>query len=166
MPFESEQRATTERLAALYRLASELLLSPDERRPKRISDDLRALKGAPDAMVDPISEFLATPSSNDTDEYLNVLELTPPCPLYLGTYIFDEPKSCLGTGFSGRNGYMIELAGAYRHFGFELGGGELADFIPAMTEFLAISLVTDCDRIGLRPRFVERYVQPGLAPMR
>ena len=167
MRHEPLAKPTSGQLAALYRLTSELFLSPEHRRREEIDRQLASLKSAPAAMADPVREFLASPRSNDADEYVMVLELTPPCPLYLGDYMFDEPSSCRGAGFSGRNGYMIELAGAYRHFGFEIGGGELADYIPAMVEFLAISLdYRDRDQIGLRRRFVERYVRPGLTPMR
>ena len=77
-----------------------------------------------------------------------------------------EPTSCRGAGTSGRNGYMIELAAVYRHYGFELGKGELADFVPALAEFLAISLeYKNRDLIGLRRHFVETYIRPGLKPM-
>ena len=159
--------ANGRQLAALYRIVSELLLSPEQRRGDYVATQLFVLEGAPAALAEPIDRFLASPRSLDVDEHLLILELTPPCPLYLGTYIFEEPQSCRGAGFSGRNGYMIELAGAYRHYGFELGKGELADFIPAMAEFLAISLEQPRkDGIGLRRRFVERYVKPGLKPMR
>jgi len=161
-------RDSTERqLSGLYRLVSELLLSPGERRAEHIASNRAPLIDAPTDLVAPIDQFLASARAVDVDEHLLVLELTPPCPLYLGTYMFDEPRSCNGAGFSGRNGYMIELAGTYRHFGFEVRHGELADFIPAMVEFLAISLDhPNLDGIGLRRRFVERFISPGLEPMR
>ena len=167
MPTELKQRPTAAQLAALYRTVSELLLYPEDRDSDRIDECMIVLDGAPAALRATVSAFKAAPQSGDANEYLQVLELSPPCPLYLGSYIFDEPKSCLGAGMSGRNGYMMELAGAYSHFGFKLGGGELADYLPAMAEFLAISLDNnDRDQIGIRRRFLERYVQPGLAPMR
>lgn len=154
-------------LAALYLTVAELLLYPEDRDRERIASGLAALADAPDEAREPIEAFLANPRGSDLDEYLAVLELTPPCPLYLGAYLFDEPKSCLGAGLSNRNGYMIEVAGVYRHFGFELGGKELADFIPLMAEFLATSLgQLERDRIGIRRRFVEQYFLPGLKPMR
>lgn len=159
--------ASTAYLASLYRLASELLLYPDERRPEFVAEQLAGLDGAPAAIADPVTEFMAASRSSDPDEYLLVLELTPPCPLYLGSYIYNEPQSCRGAGYSGRNAYMLELGAVYRHFGFEIGHGELSDFLPAMAEFLAISLdARDRDSIGLRRRFVEKYVKPGLPPMR
>lgn len=156
-----------DQLAAVYETVAELFLYPEERDGDRIAEGLATLRGAPAAFAAPILAFLGERRAADLDEYLAVLELAPPCPLYLGAYIFDEPETCLGAGLSGRNGYMIEVAAAYRHFGFELGRNELADFLPAMAEFLAISLGhPERDRIGLRRRFVDTYFRPGLAPMR
>lgn len=154
-------------LPAAYRLIAELLLYPEDRDRAAIEAGLRRLAAAPPELKAPIGKFVATPRGEDLDEYLAVLELTPPCPLYLGAYIFEEPTSCRGAGISGRNGYMIELAAIYRHYGYELDKRELADFIPALAEFLAISLEQkERDGIGLRPRLLKTYVQPGLAPMR
>lgn len=154
-------------LAAAYRVIAELLLNPDSRDAERVDHESAALAAAPAAIRDPIASFLAAPAAADSVEYTQTLELTPPCPLYLGAYIFDEPKSCRGAGMSGRNGYMIEIAAVYNHFGVALGGGELADYLPAMVEFLALSLeAKDRDTIGLRRRFVEQQVLPGLPLLR
>jgi nitrate reductase delta subunit len=144
-----------------------LLLYPEDRNRKQIAANIAALADGPEAARSPLEVFLANPRSSDLDEYLSVLELSPPCPLYLGAYIFDEPSTCLGAGLSSRNGYVIEVAAVYRHFGFEHGGNELADFLPLMTEFLAASLERlERDGIGIRRRFVEHYVLPGLKPLR
>lgn len=154
-------------LASSYRLIAELLLNPSVRDPARIEAERETLAFAPASVREPVKAFLASPSADDVDEYTKTLELTPPCPLYLGAYIYDEPKSCRGAGMSGRNGYMIEIGAIYGHFGFALDGRELADFLPAMVEFLALSLEhRDRDTIGIRRRFVEQYVQPGLPPLR
>ncbi len=67
---------------------------------------------------------------------------------------------------SGRNAYMIELVNIYKHYGYELDGGELPDFLPLMVEFLWISMEkVERDTIGLRRHFVERYLLPGLEPL-
>lgn len=154
-------------LAAAYRLIAESLLAPDRRDTAAIEAWSEALAGAAAAVRDPLAAFLASPRARDVDEHLLILELTPPCPLYLGHYLFEEPQSCRGAGFSGRNSYMLEVGAVYRHFGFELTGGELPDFLPAMCEFLAISLENrGRDGIGIRRRFVEAHLRPGLAPMR
>ncbi len=153
-------------LGAIYRVVAELLLSPAVRDQGRIDRDLAALP--PDApLVGCIERFLATPSAHSVDEYTQTLELQPPCPLYLGAYIYEEPSSCRGAGACGRNGYMIELGALYEHFGFDLGARELSDFLPAMVDFAAVSLeLPERDGIGLRRRFVEKYLQPGLPPLR
>ena len=153
-------------LATSYRLIAELLLYPEERDDVRITQGLAALGRAPGTVLQLVEAFVSDPSSRSVDEYVATLELSPPCPLYLGTYLFDEPKTCRGAGMSGRNSYMIELSNIYKHFGFELNGSELSDFLPLMVEFLAISLErAEMDRIGLRRSFLERYVQIGLEPL-
>ncbi len=153
-------------LATSYRLIAELLLYPEERDEVRIAQGLAALGRAPGTVYRFLEAFVSDPSSRSVDEYVATLELSPPCPLYLGTYLFDEPKTCRGAGMSGRNSYMIELSNIYKHFGFELNGSELSDFLPLMVEFLAISLErAEMDRIGLRRSFLERYVQNGLEPL-
>jgi len=164
---EIKMAVNEKQLVAAYQTIAELLLYPEDRDTDRIANCMAELGNAPTPLMEGLHEFLASSQSGDANEYVQVLELSPPCPLYLGSYMFDEPKSCLGAGLSGRNGYMMELAGAYRHFGFEIGEGELTDFVPAMAEFLAISLDNSgLDPIGLRRRFVESYVKPGLEPMR
>ena len=153
-------------LATSYRLIAELLLYPEERDDVRITQGLAALGRSPGTVLQLVEAFVSDPSSRSVDEYVATLELSPPCPLYLGTYLFDEPKTCRGAGMSGRNSYMIELSNIYKHFGFELNGRELSDFLPLMVEFLAISLErAEMDRIGLRRSFLERYVQIGLEPL-
>jgi len=149
-----------------YKLIGELLLSPAERDPKRVSTLLESLRETLPEVVSKVTEFLAVPASHSSDEYLQTLELTPPCPLYLGSHLFDEPESCNGVGTSGRNPYMLELKGIYSHFGVEMTGGELPDFLPVMVDFLWISLDRGVqDGIGLRRRYLEEYVLRGLGPL-
>lgn len=153
-------------LISCYQLVSELLLHPRERDEQRIDRLYRENADAQRAVRDLLSEFLAREESWSEDEYVQTLELTPPCPLYVGSYLFDEPTSCRGAGTSGRNGYMIDLVNVYRHFGFEPTGGELSDYLPLMVDFLWISLgQLDRDRIGLRRHYVERCLLPGLEPL-
>ena len=153
----------TDVLANGYRLIAQLLLHPDDRDGATIASLALELEGA---AGDSIGEFLADATCGSRDEYVQTLELSPPCPLYLGAYLFDEPTSCRGAGTSGRNAYMLELSGVYRHFGFELTGGELPDYLPAVVDFLWLSLEhRDRDTIGLRRRFLQHYVMPGLDPL-
>ena len=153
-------------LTAAYRLISELLLYPEDRDPARIEAAMAALAAAPETLREPLDNFLAAPLSGSAEEYVATLELAPAVPLYLGSHLYDEPQSCRGAGMSGRNAYMLELANIYRHFGVELAGGELADFVPVMVEFLGVSLERgDQDQIGLRRYFVETMMTTGLASL-
>lgn len=152
-------------LGAAYGLIAELLLNPEFRDADRIDFNRLALRGT--APGDLIERFLADPASQDVGEYTQTLELSPPCPLYLGAYMYEEPSSCRGAGASGRNAFMIELAAVYAHFGLDIGDSELPDFVPVALEFLALSIERpERDGIGLRRRLVDTLVQPGIAPLR
>ncbi len=149
-------------LAHAYRLISELFLYPEDRDAARIEAEMAWLAEAPMALRGPLEAFLAAPAAISAEEYVATLELAPLVPLYLGSYLYEEPKSCRGAGMSGRNGYMLELANIYRQFGVELAGGEMADFVPVIIEFLGISLERgDEDRIGLRRYLVETLLTDG-----
>ena len=153
--------------SASYRLIAELFLHPKDRDQEKIQTLLAELEPAPEGIREDISRFMDDPMTSSTDEYVQTLELSPPCPLYLGTYLFDEPTTCRGVGTSGRNAYMLELTGCYNHFGFQLSKGELPDFLPILIDFLWISLAhPEQDPIGLRRHFLEQYVLPGLKPFR
>lgn len=152
-------------LGAMYRVIAELLLNPGFRDQELVE---RELEQVPECAVrERMERFLASPLATDVGEYTQTLELSPPCPLYLGSYVFDEPSSCRGAGASGRNTYMIELGALYEHYGLGVGDHELPDFLPVMIEFMAVSLeMPERDGIGLRRRFVEKQMQPGLPPLR
>ncbi len=154
-------------LTACYQLISELLLNPQERNPEIVKSLQERICGTSGEMEEWINKFLAEPGSFSNHEYVHTLELSPPCPLYLGAHLFDEPSTCNGVGSSGRNAYMMELSGIYNHFGFDISGKEMPDYLPAMVDFLWLSMDNaDCDGIGLRRRFVEHYVAPGLKPFK
>jgi len=143
-------------LTAAYRLIAELFLYPEERDAARIEAEMVSLGDAPAALREPIQAFLDAPGSANPEEYVATLELAPPVPLYLGSYLYSEPDSCRGAGMSGRNGYMLQLSNIYRHFGVELTGAEMSDFVPVIVDFLAISVErSDADQIGLRRYLVE-----------
>jgi nitrate reductase delta subunit len=150
-------------LAPAYRLIAELFLYPDDRDGTRIDAEMARLGDAAPELLEPIKAFLDDPAAKNAEEYVATLELAPLAPLYLGAYLFDEPQTCRGAGMSGRNGYMLELANIYRHFGVELAGGELADFMPVIVDFLGISVERrDSDRIGLRRYLVETLLVNGI----
>ena len=159
----TEKSINEAQLVAAYCLISELFLYPEDRDEMRIDAEMERLHDAPAGLRAPLQEFLAAPAAANTGEYVSTLELAPLAPLYIGAYLYDEPTSCRGAGMSGRNGYMVELSNIYRHFGVELDSGELADFVPIIVEFLAISLERqDEDRIGLRRYFVEGSLINGV----
>lgn len=153
-------------LTAGYQLVGELLAHPEERDPQRIAGLLTDLEGAPLTLAEKFTAFLEDDRGASADEYVPVLELSPLCPLYLGHYLYEEPSTCRDVGCSGRNAYMLELTGIYQHFGLNLMGRELPDFLPVVTDFLRLSLARpDRDRTGLREHFIRHYVWPALPPL-
>ena len=152
-------------LGAMYGAIAELLLNPEVREAERVERHLAKLPPTP--VRERVERFMASTAAYDVNEYTQTLELTPPCPLYLGAHMYDEPGSCRGAGACGRNQYMIELKAMYEHFGFSLEEVELPDFLPVMLEFLSVSIaLPERDGIGLRRRFVEQYLQPGIPHLR
>lgn len=97
------------------------------------------------------------------EAYVGLFELNPRCPLYLGSHVFTEPKTCAQAALSDRNEYMIELVGLYKHFGLTLKQRELPDYLPLMVEFLALTAETDDP---IRQKFVWEYLLPFLPPLR
>ncbi len=153
-------------LISVWRLLSELLLSPSERDADRLKELRSALDDEYAGVAYGIDLFMGDPDCQSEAEYLQTMELNPPVPLYLGSHLFDEPSTCNGIGSGARNPYMLELTGIYEHFGLDLAGREMPDFLPIMLEFLAISLERqDLDTIGLRRRFIERCFLPGVEAM-
>ena len=96
-------------------------------------------------------------------EYVELFELDPRCPPYLGSHSFDEPMTCAGAAISDRNGYMLDLLGIYKHFGMIPNGKELADYLPLMVEFLALSVES---QDPIRTKLIGEYMIPYLPPMR
>ncbi len=153
----------TDALKAACQLIAELLLNPEQRDAHRIALFRKRLAPELPQVAIFITEFLADPGSQSRNEYVQTLELSPSCPLYLGSHLFDEPTTCSGIGTSGRNAYMLELVGLYGHFGIELNGHELPDFLPVMIDFMWISLESSPrDQPALRRWFLEHHMLPGL----
>ena len=62
---------------------------------------------------------------------------------------------------------MLEARALYRHFGLELDGSELPDFVPLVADFLGLSLARDVpEGEALRRYFLEEYVRPPLPAFR
>lgn len=153
-------------LSSCYRLISELLLYPEDRDSSRIEGELSRIKLFPSSIQKSIQKFVSEPASHSPEDYIKTVEFSASYAFYLGAHLFEEPKSCCGAGLSGRNSYMITLANLYKHFGYELNGRELPDFLPVMVDFLWLSLDRmERDRIGLRRYFLEQCVLPGIKPL-
>ncbi len=157
-------------LASTYGLIAEWLLYPEVIDPSTLEDSAieEALSSA--ETLDPeiarlINEFHSQRHTVSAEEYIGLMELNPRCPLYVGHYLFEEPKTCSAAGMSDRNTFMMEIGNIYGHFGFDLKG-ELPDFLPVMTEFLA--LTADCDEEDreVRARLIEKLMIVGLVELK
>jgi nitrate reductase delta subunit len=153
-------------VTSCYQLLAELLLYPEVRQEDRIRQLGPEVEEAPSSVRKPLQELLANPAIHDCGAYLEELEMSANRPLYLGFYLFDEPESCSSAGTCGRNGYMIELSAIYRHYGLELDGREMPDFLPLVLDFLALSADRrEGDEGALRAELIAHYVQPAVIAM-
>ncbi len=155
----------TQVLRDVYAALAELWSSPQdidqEKADGLISEALARWESIDEAGPTCLSRFLQAPVP-ETD-YVDLFELDPRCALYLGSHTFDEPTTCAGAATSDRNGYMLELGGIYKHFGMTLNGKELADYLPLMMEFLALSAESEDP---IRDKLIREYILPYLPPMR
>ena len=155
----------TQVLRDVYAALAELWSSPQdidqEKADGLISEALARWESIDEAGPTCLSRFLQAPVP-ETD-YVDLFELDPRCPLYLGSHTLDEPTTCAGAATSDRNGYMLELGGIYKHFGMTLNGKELADYLPLMMEFLALSAES---KDPIRDKLIREYILPYLPPMR
>jgi nitrate reductase delta subunit len=165
MTSTEEKRA----LKDAYALIAELWCSPPEEEATRqgirsgAADIIARLRRIEPECAESLSRFLDEESLPEED-YIDLFELDPRCPLYLGSHNYDEPETCAGAAVSDRNEYMIELSGIYSHFGQKLNGRELPDYLPLMVDFL--SLTADAKGDPLRGKFIGEYILPYLPPMR
>jgi len=154
-------------LGDCYAVIADLWCSPrdvdGEEARRRANGLVGGLECRSAASAAALARFLRETAISE-DAYVELFELDPKCALYLGSHVFDEPKTCAGAGVSDRNDYMIELLGVYRHFGRALSGSELPDYLPLMVEFLA--LTADVTDDPVRARLISEYMLPYLPPMR
>ncbi len=150
-----------------YTLISELWCSPQDVDMKELKKDsegvIPALENIEGNCALLLFKFLNSKPIPE-EKYIEFFELEPKCSLYLGSHSFDEPKTCAGAGVSDRNKYMIDLNGIYKHFGQEISGRELPDYLPLMVNFLSLTVRKNDDLI--REKFISEYVLPFLPPMR
>jgi nitrate reductase delta subunit len=159
----------TQILKYVYALIAELWCSPPEEEEKRegnkknAEEVVKKLESIDKEGAMMLSSFLAENDISEED-YVDLFELNPLCPLYLGAHTYDEPKTCAGAGVSDRNEYMIDLVGIYKHFGRKPDLTELPDYFPLMINFL--SLTTESKDDPVRDKLIEEYILPFLPPMR
>ncbi len=156
-------------LEDVYALIAELWCSPPEADAERdeIKKDaeemVKRLESFDKESAMLLSRFLRENAISEED-YIDLFELQPQCPLYLGSHTYDEPKTCANAGVSDRNGYMIELTGIYKHFGQMPNGKELPDYLPLMVNFLSLTAESKDDPV--REKLIKEYFLPFLPPMR
>ncbi len=161
-----EEAKPIEALACVYGSIGEWMLYPDEIEPASFADDAVASALSAARVIGPdveahLRSFLDERETVDAEEYVNLFELSPRCPLYLGAHQFDEPTTCTQAGLSDRNTFMLEIANIYRHFGTELHT-ELPDYLPAMTEFLAITAGCPPQDDEVRVRLIDKLMIDGV----
>lgn len=143
----------------LCRAAAFLLRYPDREwkaAVEELAHDARALGLAtPDRAR--LSPFMAWAASSDLLDlqasYVETFDLGGETPLHVTALVFGEERDRARTPQRGFG--LSQLAEAYRAAGFEVAGGELPDFLPAILEFLAETGATP----GFRP-YLRRLVPP------
>ncbi len=156
-------------LKDVYALIAELWCTPPEADAKReeikkdAEDVVKRLVSIDKESAMLLSRFL-TENAISEEDYIDLFELEPQCPLYLGSHTYDEPKTCANAAVSDRNGYMIELTGIYKHFGQMPNGKELPDYLPLMVDFLSLTAESKDDPV--REKLIKEYFLPFLSPMR
>jgi nitrate reductase molybdenum cofactor assembly chaperone len=152
-------------LRDVYASMAELWCSPQdddvEEVKGRAKEAITGLEGIDKEGAALLSQFLENPIPEE--EYVELFELDPQCPLYLGSHAFEEPETCAQAAVSDRNGYMIELLGIYGHLKLTPNGKELPDYLPLVVEFL--SLVAGSED-PIREKLIKDYILPFLPPIR
>lgn len=156
----------SEALAATYGAVAEWLLYPEEIdsetfEPAQVDRTQAFAAEVNSAAGWAFESFIERREEVGAERYVELFELSPKAPLYLGSYLFAEPSTCSAAGVSDRNTFMLEIANIYRHFAFELKG-ELPDFLPVMAEFMA--LTADCSEEDgqVRLRLADRLMVEGV----
>lgn len=154
-------------LKDIYGCLAELWCSPQDVDREKVKKDgeevIKKLRGVDAESAVLLASFLKENSTSEED-YVDLFELNPKCPLYLGSHVYEEPKTCAGAAVSDRNEYMIELIGIYKHFGWSPDGKELPDYLPSMIEFLALTVQSKEDPV--RKKLIQEYILPFLPPVR
>lgn len=152
-------------LRDVYASMAELWCSPRDGDTEEVrggaQEAITGLEGIDKEGAALLSQFLENPISEE--EYVELFELDPQCPLYLGSHVFEEPETCAQGAVSDRNGYMIELLGIYRHLGLTPNPTELPDYLPLVVEFLSLTAGSEDP---IREKLIKEYILPYLPPIR
>lgn len=161
----SKVQGSKQALRDVYAVMAQLWCSPqdvDMEDVKRgAGEAITELNGMDKEAAALLSQFLKKPISEE--QFVELFELDPRCPLYLGSHVFEEPRTCAQAAVSDRNGYMIELLGMYRHLGLTPNGKELPDYLPLVVEFLSLTAES---QDPIRERLIREYILPFLPPIR
>ncbi|MCJ2541098.1 MAG: hypothetical protein LN414_07515 [Candidatus Thermoplasmatota archaeon] len=152
-------------MGGYYRLIAELFNNPEDLDKAAILEQADRVLPSMERAVSPgtaalLRDFTVGVWTVGNDYYVDNLELDPTIPLYLGHYVFPEPKTCSDLGRSERNQYMIELVDLYQRCDLLTDGTELPDYLPLMVEFLWLSLEEGYHRI--RHQVLSAYLLPVL----
>jgi len=151
-------------LQDVYALIAELWCSPRDVDRQEMQSNAEKSIDALDRLDRETADLLrqCVQNSIPEDEYIELFELDPRCPLYLGSHVYDEPSTCANAAVSDRNVYMIELLGIYRHFGMVPNSKELPDYLPLVIEFLALTAGSEDP---VREKLIREYLLPNLPPI-
>ncbi len=96
-------------LKDVYALIAELWCSPPEADAERAEirkeaeEVVKRLESIDKESAMLLSRFLRENDISEED-YIDLFELDPQCPLYLGSHTYDEPTTCATAAVSDRNG--------------------------------------------------------------
>lgn len=138
-------------MSRLYICLSRFMAYPAEVPRGELEECLAYMKAAGlGQAVEAASEILDN-MSWALEHYVELFELSPSCPPYLGHYAAADDQA--------RRLFMVEMAQWYKRFGLRIKGGELPDYLPAVVEFLGLTA-------GVRPAergiFISRFLRPHL----
>lgn len=149
-----------------YHCLAELWCSPQDVDVNKVKNEAKGIVNQLEDLDEEsgvlLKSFLQENAISEED-YIDLFELNPKCPLYLGSHVYEEPKTCAQAGVSDRNDYMIDLIGIYKHFGWLPDVKELPDYLPSMMEFLGLTVQHKDDPV--RKKLIKEYILPFLPPI-
>ncbi|KAF3977582.1 MAG: nitrate reductase molybdenum cofactor assembly chaperone [Methylococcales symbiont of Iophon sp. n. MRB-2018] len=121
----------------IYKIISILLQYPSKelvknwKEIKQFSNELPTLNAEDKALIIAFIDWASSLSLTKLQaEYVNNFDMTAENSLYLTYHLFDEQDRERGPA-------LIELAELYKSTGFEIGDGELPDYLPLILEYIS-----------------------------